>query len=232
MTIVEDPHTRDCVFLSGRGCSIYDVRPAQCRNWPFWPANLASREIWISTGTRCPGINKGPLHSPEQIQSKKQNTKWWTDSAAANDNDEINEEVIERVGEIYAWLDWQLSGKAKAGQCAACGRCCDFEKYGHRLYVTTPEMIYFAAMLGRENIRQMVSAECPYQVNGRCGIHSHRFSGCRIFCCHGDAAFQSELTEAAIKKFRDICTELQIAYRYAELSAALKELLDTDNAQK
>src|SRR5690625_4256769 len=37
----------DCIFLKrdGQGkakCSIYPVRPAQCRTWPFWPENLTS----------------------------------------------------------------------------------------------------------------------------------------------------------------------------------------------
>jgi uncharacterized protein len=79
MTIVEDPHTRDCVFLrqtkEGRGCAIYRVRPAQCRSWPFWPNNLASSETWNYTGTKCPGINKGPIHSPEEIQARKKKAK-------------------------------------------------------------------------------------------------------------------------------------------------------------
>jgi Fe-S-cluster containining protein len=81
MTIVEDPHTRDCVFLQqtrqGRGCAIYEVRPAQCRNWPFWEHNLASPDTWNSTAQACPGINRGRLHSPEQILEKKKKTKWW-----------------------------------------------------------------------------------------------------------------------------------------------------------
>jgi hypothetical protein len=76
-TIVEQPHTRDCVFLrqteQGRGCVIYDVRPAQCRSWPFWPINLASRETWDYTGTKCPGINKGTLLSAEEIETRKKN---------------------------------------------------------------------------------------------------------------------------------------------------------------
>jgi hypothetical protein len=55
------------------------------------------------------------------------------------------------------------------------------------------------------------------------GVHAYRFSGCRIFCCKGDATFQSELTEAAIKKFKALCDELKIPYRYLELPVALKE---------
>jgi uncharacterized protein len=81
MTILEDPHTRDCVFLQqtsqGRGCAIYDVRPAQCRSWPFWESNLAGPDTWNSTGRGCPGINHGRLHSPEEIQVRNKNAKWW-----------------------------------------------------------------------------------------------------------------------------------------------------------
>ena len=81
MTIVEDPHTLDCVFLQqtkqGRGCAIYEVRPAQCRNWPFWEHNLVSPDTWNSTGRKCPGINRGRFYSPEQIRDKKKNKKWW-----------------------------------------------------------------------------------------------------------------------------------------------------------
>jgi uncharacterized protein len=79
LTIVEEPHTRDCVFLrqtsQGRGCAIYEVRPAQCRSWPFWPNNLASSETWNWTAQKCPGINKGPLHSLEEIETRKKNKK-------------------------------------------------------------------------------------------------------------------------------------------------------------
>src|SRR5205085_593326 len=32
------------VTLTHRGCSIYPVRPLQCRTWPFWDSNLASKE--------------------------------------------------------------------------------------------------------------------------------------------------------------------------------------------
>jgi hypothetical protein len=81
ITVVEDPHTLDCVFLQqtkqGRGCAIYEVRPAQCRNWPFWEHNLVSPGTWNSTGRKCPGINRGQYYSPEQIRDKKKNRKWW-----------------------------------------------------------------------------------------------------------------------------------------------------------
>ncbi|MBN2020752.1 MAG: YkgJ family cysteine cluster protein [Sedimentisphaerales bacterium] len=81
MTIIEDVHTRDCIFLktanAGRQCSIYPVRPSQCRTWPFWTGNLSSPGCWNTAGQKCPGINRGSLYSFGQIQSKRDNTRWW-----------------------------------------------------------------------------------------------------------------------------------------------------------
>jgi uncharacterized protein len=53
----------DCIFFHGesRTCQVYDVRPRQCRTWPFWPSNLASPETWQDTAERCPGCNRGRL---------------------------------------------------------------------------------------------------------------------------------------------------------------------------
>jgi len=86
MTIAEDPHSRDCVFLQktrqGKGCIIYPVRPRQCRSWPFWPNNLVSPNAWNSTAQNCPGINRGPFYSPEQIQAIKSSPKWWQNDKA------------------------------------------------------------------------------------------------------------------------------------------------------
>ena len=53
----------DCIFFHGesRTCQVYDVRPRQCRTWPFWPSNLASPATWKDTAERCPGCNRGQL---------------------------------------------------------------------------------------------------------------------------------------------------------------------------
>jgi Fe-S-cluster containining protein len=139
-----------------------------------------------------------------------------------------HKKIIERVSEIYKWIEEQrFANKDIAGSCEVCGKCCDFETYDHRLYITTPEILYFVEKLGRANIKQMTTTRCCYQVEGKCSVHAYRFSGCRIFCCKGEATFQSELTEAAIKKFKGLCAELQIPYRYVELPAAFKNFLTT-----
>lgn len=59
----------DCVFLrrteDGRAlCSVYQSRPIQCRTWPFWPSNLASREDWNDAAEHCPGMRGGGTFVP------------------------------------------------------------------------------------------------------------------------------------------------------------------------
>lgn len=58
----------DCVFYqAGEGCTIYPVRPAQCRTWPFWESNLATPAAWDRTRRLCPGSGQGDLISAEEI---------------------------------------------------------------------------------------------------------------------------------------------------------------------
>jgi len=137
---------------------------------------------------------------------------------------ERHRRLVAEVAALYEWIDTQLGrDEARAGQCRACGACCDFASYDHLLFVTPPELIYLAERLGAENLKQMTSGSCPYQEAKKCTVHSHRFSGCRIFCCNGDADFQSELTEAALKRLKAICERFGVPYRYADLATALAE---------
>ncbi|KPK39541.1 MAG: hypothetical protein AMJ65_11400 [Phycisphaerae bacterium SG8_4] len=132
--------------------------------------------------------------------------------------------LIDRVAEIYDWLDSQIRrGGSVAGACKCCGNCCDFDSYDHRLFVTLPELMYLTVSLGTEKIKAMPAGRCPYNIDGKCGIHEHRFAGCRIFCCSGDAAFQSELSEAVLAKLKSVCAEFRIPYRYVDLARALND---------
>ena len=61
----------DCVFFdSAVGCTIYPVRPTQCRTWPFWESNLVSPKHWNKTREICPGAGEGELISVEEITSR------------------------------------------------------------------------------------------------------------------------------------------------------------------
>lgn len=85
----------DCIFLQHvpvkrvregvevtehkRICSIYPVRPLQCRTWPFWSEIIKTPQRWEKAGQRCPGINVGHRHfSVEKIHQMRDATDWPT----------------------------------------------------------------------------------------------------------------------------------------------------------
>jgi len=137
----------------------------------------------------------------------------------------IDSRLLKKVAEVYDWLDAQIRESANlTGQCNACGRCCDFAEFDHRLFVTPPELIYLTAKLGAEYPKQMTTTRCPYNVGSKCCVYKYRFAGCRIFCCNADKDFQSRLSESVLEKLKSICAELRIPYRYANLAAALNSL--------
>jgi uncharacterized protein len=80
-TIIEHSVTKDCIFLrevDGRkGCTIYPVRPNQCRTWPFWAENLSDPDAWNQAGVRCPGVNRGREYSFDEIERIRKSTRWW-----------------------------------------------------------------------------------------------------------------------------------------------------------
>ena len=124
-TIIEQPDTKDCVFLrevEGRKrCMIYPVRPSQCRAWPFWSSNLTDPFAWNRATQKCSGINRGKLYSFEEIEKNQKDKKMVGKCRP-------NSQLLKKVAEVYDWLDSQVeSHRDLAGRCEACGKCCDFE---------------------------------------------------------------------------------------------------------
>ena len=71
----------DCIFLKradGKAtCSIYPVRPLQCRTWPFWPDNLRSAKSWQEVAdSKCPGMNTGQPYTYVQIEGIRTQESW------------------------------------------------------------------------------------------------------------------------------------------------------------
>ena len=67
-TSLVEKSNHECVFWSARdGCTVYAVRPRQCRTWPFWQRNLASPAHWTAAAQGCPGIGRGEVHELEAI---------------------------------------------------------------------------------------------------------------------------------------------------------------------
>ncbi len=63
----------DCVFFDDQSqtCQVYEVRPRQCRTWPFWASNLRTPRAWQQTCDECPGADHGPLVSLAAIQEQQ-----------------------------------------------------------------------------------------------------------------------------------------------------------------
>lgn len=60
----------DCIFLTDKGCSIYNGRPTQCRTYPFWSGVMESEKTWNEEKKLCPGIGKGTKVSKEEIEER------------------------------------------------------------------------------------------------------------------------------------------------------------------
>jgi hypothetical protein len=129
--------------------------------------------------------------------------------------------IVREVAGIYEGLDHELLLAATHAACLQCGRCCDFEAYGHRLFLTTPEWIYFRHGLGNRPIQPMPTGRCPYNQEGLCTVHAIRFSGCRIFGCRLEQQVQSDLTESTLHRLKALCVQYDLPYRYVDLASAL-----------
>ena len=72
LSLLEKANSYDCIFLKDKKCTIYPVRPAQCRTYPFWPELLESKENFEEEAKRCPGIDlsKEPNIFIDEIEEK------------------------------------------------------------------------------------------------------------------------------------------------------------------
>lgn len=63
------PRHTQCHFLLENGCSIHEVKPTQCRIFPFWPELVEDKKEWRKAAAWCPGIGNGQL---VQIESARE----------------------------------------------------------------------------------------------------------------------------------------------------------------
>lgn len=141
-------------------------------------------------------------------------------------------EVGERLEAIYAMIADQVA--AHAPVCEASGRCCNFEAYGHRLYVTGLEAAWFVRrlppdgpVLSIESVQEAVQrGGCPFQVGLLCGVHGVRPMGCRTYYCDPRAqGWQESLSERCHGLIRALHGRVGVAYRYMEWRSMLGLLI-------
>lgn len=134
------------------------------------------------------------------------------------------ERLFADIRAVFAELEADLAGLG--GRCDRSGRCCRFREFGHRLYLTEPELIY---MLDGVDLGAMTVPEdrCPFLMaaaDGRptCGNHLQRAIGCRIFFCNAaDPAPFHAVYEKHHARMKEIGERHGIDYRYREILAAI-----------
>lgn len=58
-----------CIFLDGKRCGIYSVRPSQCRTYPLWPELLQNPIAWRIETRRCEGLDQGAVIPLKKIRA-------------------------------------------------------------------------------------------------------------------------------------------------------------------
>ena len=140
-------------------------------------------------------------------------------------------EVRDAVAGVYT--DLQREIETRRPVCKTSGRCCRFEEFGHRLYVTTMELAAFCHDLAYSRPLASPPASdvpwdgsgCPFQVGGLCSVHAIRPFGCRIFFCDATATgWQNEQYERFHTRLKRLHEELAVPYFYVEWRLALRTL--------
>jgi Fe-S-cluster containining protein len=133
-------------------------------------------------------------------------------------------EVRQGIHGVYAGLARALEQRKPV--CNLSGRCCRFEEFGHRLYVTTLELAAFlydwTTGPSLQPPGDWDGRGCPFQVAGRCGVHEIRPFGCRIYFCDPTSTeWQHEHYERFHADLKRLHTELSVPYFYVEWREAL-----------
>ena len=128
--------------------------------------------------------------------------------------------------------------RASRPVCTASGRCCDFARTGHDLFVTglevawTLDRIPTDRAIGGGDIDTAESrGDCPFLIAdgsiSRCGVHPARPMGCRVYFCDPTREqFVQDLAERGASLVREMHDRFGIPYVYAEWRALLRCFID------
>ncbi|MBI1372013.1 MAG: hypothetical protein GC159_04540 [Phycisphaera sp.] len=112
--------------------------------------------------------------------------------------------------------------------CWISGRCCQFDSFEHRLYVTGLEIAWLVSQLDDAQRATLDVAPlpdvdgCPFQHDKLCGVRTIRPLGCRVFFCDPSAqSWQNPLYESFLDRLRALHEAHRIEYRYMEWRSGL-----------
>lgn len=188
-----------CRLLEGTNeCTVYEHRPAHCREFPFWKSVLQDKEGFERARQVCPGIRVEP--SPEDRR-----------------------QAFAKLEALYEELKMKIDNIDPA--CAMSGLCCRFEEADHELYAGALETDY-AVQNHPDPPTPEAAGRCPYHVGGRCTARKGRPLACRTYFC--DEAKEDacvDLHEDFLKRLRGIESDHGFERTYARFPELLKGYL-------
>jgi Fe-S-cluster containining protein len=134
-----------------------------------------------------------------------------------------NADIARELDAIERMIADQVAARGPA--CWMSGRCCNFDRFDHRLYATGLEVArsmlrldQAGPALTRESLDAAVArGGCPFQQENRCGQHDARPVGCRVYFCDRSAQdWQHDLAERAHDMVKALHERRGIPYQYAE----------------
>ncbi|MBI1368938.1 MAG: hypothetical protein GC162_09830 [Planctomycetes bacterium] len=136
--------------------------------------------------------------------------------------------VDHALRDLYDRLVDDIAGRSPT--CWLSGKCCKFESYGHRLYVTGLEIAWMLGQIDADARARLDAAElrgmdgCPFQMSKMCGVHAIRPLGCRIYYCDPAAkSWQNEVYEQYQNELRRLHDQRGLTYRYMEWRMGLED---------
>jgi Fe-S-cluster containining protein len=126
-------------------------------------------------------------------------------------------DVRQAVANLYADLAAEIDRRRPL--CVISGRCCRFEEYGHRLFVTTMELAAFIADRPASGKSQAAwsGKGCPFQAEKLCTVHAIRPMGCRLFFCDASSMeWQQNQYEQFHSRLKRLHEEMNVPYFYVE----------------
>ena len=130
-------------------------------------------------------------------------------------------EILSVIQKLYTEVDDRIA--EKEASCYVCGKCCQFDTFGHHLYVTTLEAAYYIAMDNTPT--PVIDDVCPHLLDGKCGARDRRPFACRVFYCNPKYQnWLGHLCKDYHAQLRALHDDFHIPYIYADWMIILRAL--------
>ncbi len=164
----------------------------------------------------------------------------------------VRPDIDAALRDFYRQLDDVIAQRRPV--CNQSGRCCNFDAFGHKLYVTALEIAWFLQMadgkwqmadghdhpspdthlpvlpINNHQSKINISPTCPFQQNNLCTAHTVRPMGCRVFFCQqGTQDWQHQTYERFLNQLTALHEHFELPYLYLEWRTGLDEALAARN---